>query len=165
MNKNINVDLKKKSRKIKVNKEYIVKNGSNSIVTVLEYKKDCALLKNIRTQEYIFTKGIKLNSNNKLEWLFGIYYTELSIAARGFEMHTSEFIEDLNRLKDLLQEESHRKYVEAIISAELMDRLRIEKEKSESLDEIYDDYIDNSTIQLISEELYDLYEKKIRKVC
>ena len=151
MNKNINVDLKKKSRKIKVNKEYIVKNGSNSIVTVLEYKKDCALLKNIRTQEYIFTKGI--------------YYTELSIAARGFEMHTSEFIEDLNRLKDLLQEESHRKYVEAIISAELMDRLRIEKEKSESLDEIYDDYIDNSTIQLISEELYDLYEKKIRKVC
>ena len=76
-------------------------------------------------------------------------------------MHTSEFIEDLNRLKDLLQEESHRKYVEAIISAELMDRLRIEKEKSESLDEIYDDYIDNSTIQLISEELYDLYEKKI----
>lgn len=161
MNKNTKVN--KGNKKIKVNKEYVINNGINSKVIVLEYKKNSALLKNIRTKEYIFARGMKLNSQNKLEWAFGIYYEELSIAARGFEMYTSEFEEDLNRLKDLLQEESHRKYVEAIISAELMDRLRIEREKIESLDEIYDDYIDSSTIQLISDELYDLYEDKMKK--
>jgi len=159
MNKNTKVN----KENIKINKEYVINNGINSKVIVLEYKKNSALLKNIRTKEYIFARGIKLNDDNKLEWLFGIYYTKLSIAARGFEMYTSEFEEDLNRLKDLLQEESHRKYVEAVISNELMDRLRIEREKLESLDEIYDDYIDSSTIQLISEELYDLYEDKMRK--
>ena len=164
MNENTNRNLKKVSKRIKVNEKYIIKNGINSKVIVLEYKRNIALLKNIKTKEYILTRDIVLNNENKLEWLSGIYYADLSIAARGFEMCTSEFTEDLNRLKDLLQEESHRKYIEAVISNELMDRLRIEREKSESLDEIYDDYMDNTTIQLISEELYDLYDKKMKKV-
>ena len=93
------------NKKIKVNKEYVINNGINSKVIVLEYKKNSALLKNIRTKEYIFARGMKLNSQNKLEWAFGIYYEELSIAARGFEMYTSEFEEDLKeQIEEALEE-------------------------------------------------------------
>lgn len=143
---------------IKVGEKYTIQNGIDSIAIVIDYKNQQALLKNLSkdNSEYIVANGIKINDNNKLEWLQGFYCQDLSVAARRFESRTNGRLEDMNTLKKLLNEEAHEKYVECVISNELRNGFTIEKEELNKLDKMYNQYIDEDDIQLISEDFYEM---------
>lgn len=123
-----------------------------------------ALLKNLNLNEYIVAIGTQITKDNKLEWDSGSYYQNLSIASRRFESRTSDYIKDINTLKELLNEEAHDKYVEAVISNELRNGLQIEKAEKEILDKVYDDYMDIDDIQLVSEDIYTLFDEKNKEI-
>lgn len=151
---------------IKIGEKYPIQNGIDTPAIVIEYKNRQALLKNLSKDnpEYIVANGITINKDDKLEWLNGSYYQDLSIAARRFEARTSDYIKDINTLKELLNEEAHDKYIEAVISNELRNGFLIEKEEKEILDKVYDDYMDINDIKLFSEEIYTLFHEKNREI-
>lgn len=147
-------------KNIEVGKEYGLGNSQNRKAYVLECNKNYALVKsdNEYINEYIVASKPELNKDNKLEWAHGAYYSTLSLAARRYENMVNNRVENINILKNLLNEEPHELYIEAVISNELRNGLEVDKNESLRLENIYDKYMNQDGAQLVSEDIYDISE-------
>ena len=141
---------------IEVGKEYGLGDSQNRKAYVLEYNKNFALVKS--NNEYIIAFKPELNKDNKLEWASGNYYSTLSLASRKYENMATNRIENINILKNLLNEEPHELYIEAVISNELRNGLEVDKDEYKRLENIYDKYMNQDGTQLLSEDIYDISE-------
>jgi len=141
---------------IEVGKEYGLGDSQNRKAYVLECNKNFALVKS--NNEYIIAFKPELNKDNKLEWASGNYYSTLSLAARKYENMATNRIENINILKNLLNEEPHELYIEAVISNELRNGLEVDKDEYKRLENIYDKYMNQNETQLVSEDIYDISE-------
>lgn len=141
---------------IEVGKEYGLGDSQNRKAYVLECNKNFALVKS--NNEYIIAFKPELNKDNKLEWASGNYYSTLSLAARKYENMATNRIENINILKNLLNEEPHELYIEAVISNELRNGLEVDKDEYKRLENIYDKYMNQDETQLVSEDIYDISE-------
>lgn len=147
-------------KNIEVGKEYGLGNSQNRKAYVLECNKNYALVKsdNEYINEYIIAFKPELNKVNRLEWAYGAYYSTLSLAARRYENMVNNRVENINILKNLLNEEPHELYIEAVISNELRNGLEVDKDEYKRLENIYDKYMNQDGTQLLSEDIYDISE-------
>ena len=141
---------------VKAGKEYELGNSQNRKAYVLECNKNYALVKS--ENEYIVAFKPELNKDNKLGWTSGTYYSALSLAARKYENMANNRIENINILKNLLNEEPHELYIEAVISNELRNGLEVDKDEYKRLENIYDKYMNQDGTQLVSEDIYNISE-------
>ena len=141
-------------KEVQANKYYVLNDGLNRKVFIIDLKNEYALIKN--NGEYIVALKPELTEDNKIHWASGSYFKDLSIAARSFESRTNDYLKDMNTLKNLLNEEAHDKYIECVISNELRNGFSIEAADREKLDKIYDQYMDQDNTQLLSEDIYEM---------
>lgn len=145
-------------------KSYSLEGGLHTDVLCISAIGNTALLKTYLKdkEEYIVATKTQITSDKKLYWDSAKFYNDLSIAARKFEAATSDYLQDMNNLKDLLREEvssGDGKYARVIISLENDFNSKITEEEADKLDRIYDEYIDNDDLYLLNEILSDYYNE------
>lgn len=133
--------------------ECILNNSLNTKGYVLELKNNIALIKT--ENEYIIASGIS-KSNGKVDWIQGRYFNNLLEASMVFNEKTNTVAEQVQNLKNALNQINHFTYFSSIVENETEnEKEKITEYDIKKLDKLYDEYISNDDCTLLSKGIMD----------
>lgn len=147
LEENIQVKVQE-GKNMKLEKGDIVKTALSENTTVLDVKDNQAVL--FSGTQFVLATGIKENKESgKFEWDNGRYANDLKSIS---DMQNNNF-ETMKETLSFLAEYNHSDFVKGIIS------LEIGIENEDTLDVVYDNYMNDKIMGLVDEKFYDYIDE------